>query len=82
MLERLKNYRFASMVLSAILLILVLAGGLYVAYVKVTTAVRRECDDNLNIATDQFTNDVHAYFVNQQGPDAGTGQLDRPAAGY
>ncbi len=75
MLERLKNYRFASMVLSAILLILVLAGGLYVAYVKVTTAVRRECDDNLNIATDQFTNDVHAYFVNQQDQMRGLASL-------
>lgn len=75
MMKQLKNYGFVSLVLSSLLLMLVLAGGFCVAYVNVTTAVRRECDDNLNIATDQFTNDVHAYFINQQDQMQGLANL-------
>ena len=66
MFNKLKNVRFFSVVLGAILLLAVLAGGLYVAYRQVTDAVRSECDANLNIAAEQFTGSVHAYFTNQE----------------
>jgi diguanylate cyclase (GGDEF)-like protein len=66
MVDKIKNSKFTSLVLGAFFLFLVLAGGLYHAYLQVSEAVKSECDANMNITTSQFTTAVHAYFTNQE----------------
>ena len=62
----LRKSQFVHLWWATLLLIVVLAGGLYAAYVSVTTAVEEECNANLSIAAEQFAADVQDYFELQK----------------
>jgi diguanylate cyclase (GGDEF)-like protein len=62
----LKKSQFAHLWYATLLLIVVLASGLYSAYFCVTAAVEKEASANLDIATEQFAVDVQNYFELQK----------------
>ena len=61
----LKKASFTNLWKATLILLLILFGGLGLAYYHVTVAVEQECNANLDIATDQFTKAVHNYFRRQ-----------------
>lgn len=51
---------------ATLLLLFILFGGLWLAYYHVTATVEKECNANLELATEQFTSDVQKYFQTQE----------------
>lgn len=66
MSEKLKRFHYSSLWLASMILIMVLASGLYMAYHYVTLAVEEECYNNLSLACKQFADDVKKYFDSRQ----------------
>lgn len=66
MSEKFKSFQYSSLWLASMILIMVLASGLYLAYHYVNLVVEEECYNNLSIACKQFSDDVKKHFDNRQ----------------